>query len=195
MWDQRYSDAEYAYGKEANEFLKQTVEKIPNGKVLCLGEGEGRNALFLAKSGYDVTAVDYSIEGLKKAEQLAKENNVSLNLIQADLTQHQFEKNYWQGIVSIYCHLPKDQQIKLFQKCVDALDKGGVFILEGFSPRQLKYKTGGPKNPDFLLELEDIKSGLDGLKIEVAHEIERDVVEGLYHTGLASVIQLIGVKE
>lgn len=194
MWDQRYGGPDYAYGKNPNDFLKSMVHIIPKGKVFCLGEGEGRNAVFLAQLGYEVTALDYSSAGLLKTRQLASENKVKINVIQTDVTHYQFEKAHWQGIISIFFHIPKKERKALHRKCINALAKGGIFILEAYSPRQIEFATGGPKDPDFLMGLEDVKSELDGLKFEVAHEIEREVHEGQYHNGIGSVIQIAAVK-
>ena len=106
MWDERYSPDEYVYGKDPNQFLEDNYNAIPKGKVLSLAEGEGRNAVFLAKQGYSVTAVDASQVGLSKAKKLAEENGVELELIRGDLVDFDIGENKWDGIVSIFCPLP-----------------------------------------------------------------------------------------
>src|SRR5919112_1168906 len=106
MWDERYSSEEYAYGTKPNRFLEAKVSFIPKGKVLSLAEGEGRNAVYLAKQGYSVTAVDASIVGLNKAGKLAEENGVVVELIHADLADYDLGEDEWDGIVSIFCPLP-----------------------------------------------------------------------------------------
>jgi SAM-dependent methyltransferase len=193
-WDERFNAEEYRYGKEANEFLKSGYHEIPKGNVLCIGEGEGRNSVFLAKQGYNVTALDYSIVGLEKTENLAKENNVLIHLIHADITQYKFEKNYWQGIVSIFCHFDKINRQKVHQNCVNALATEGIFLLEAYAPNQLKYGTGGPKTIDLLMELSEVKDELKGLHFLTAREIEREIFEGSLHKGKGSVIQILGKK-
>ena len=105
MWDERYSSEAYAYGKNPNQFLEENYKVIPKGKVLSLAEGEGRNAVFLAKQGYIVTAVDSSQIGLEKARKLAEENEVSIELINADLADFDLGDHEWDGIVSIFCPL------------------------------------------------------------------------------------------
>ncbi len=102
MWDKRYSAEEYVYGKEPNDFLRENFTKLKKGKVLCIGDGEGRNSVFLAKQGFEVTALDLSSVGLKKAEQLAKENDVKISTIHADLNDYTFEAEAWDSIVSIF---------------------------------------------------------------------------------------------
>jgi SAM-dependent methyltransferase len=120
MWDERYSAKEYAYGATPNEFLVDTVRCIPKGKVLSLDEGEGRNAVFLAKQGYTVTAVDASLVGLNKARMLAEENNVAIEFIHADLADYDLGENKWEGIVSIFCPLSSSLRKELYKKGVQA---------------------------------------------------------------------------
>lgn len=159
---------------------------------MCIGEGEGRNSVFLAKQGYSVTALDFSISGLKKTEKLAKENGVEIALIHADVTKYKFEQNYWQGIVSIFCHFDKHSREKVHSNCVGALAQNGVFLLEAYSPDQLKYGTGGPKTLDLLMDLQDVKKELNGLVLLYAQENVRERKEGTMHNGMSSVIQIIG---
>lgn len=194
MWDERFSEPGYAYGTEPNGFLASVADRIPRGRVLCLAEGEGRNAVFLAGLGYEVTAVDTSTVGLTKAEALALDRGVSIETVNADLTDYPIEDGAWQGIVSIYCHLPPVVRAALHERCLRGLSPGGVFVLEGFTPRQLELGTGGPKSRELLMELEVIRQELPGLRFEVAREIEREVVEGEFHKGTAAVVQILAVK-
>ena len=106
MWDQRYGGKEYAYGTEPNEFLVAMAPRLPMGRVLCLGEGEGRNAVWLAGQGYDVTAVDASRVGLEKAERLAAERGVTMTTVHSNLAAYDIEPGIWDGILSVFCHLP-----------------------------------------------------------------------------------------
>ena len=194
MWDKRFSEPGYAYGTEPNGFLTSVVDQIPRGDVLCLAEGEGRNAVYLAGLGYQVTAVDKSTVGLAKAEALARDRGVTIETVNADLADYPIDPGVWQGIVSIFCHQPPIVRAALHERCLRGLAPGGVFVLEGFTPRQLKLGTGGPKSRELLMELEIIRQELPGLRLEIAHEIERDVAEGKYHNGTASVVQILAVK-
>jgi 2-polyprenyl-3-methyl-5-hydroxy-6-metoxy-1,4-benzoquinol methylase len=193
-WDNRFRNHNFAYGKDPNIFLVSAAHHIPKGRVLSLGEGEGRNAIFLAQSGYNVTAIDYSKVGLNKIRNLAAANQVKINTIHNDLTRYKFKKNYWQGIVSIYFHIHKEQRAAIHRQCVEALANSGIFILEAYSPKQLHFDTGGPKNIDVLMGLDDIMHELNGLQFIIAHETEREIIEGQYHTGLGSVIQIVAKK-
>jgi len=194
MWDERYSAPDYAFGTKPNEFLVQTCHHIPRGKILSLGEGEGRNATHLAKQGYAVTAVDQSATGLGKATRLATENGVEIDTIPTDLADFQIAPESWDGIVSIFCHLPADLRTRIHGQIVAGLRPGGAYVLEAYTPRQLEFGTGGPRDLELLVTLEDLRVDLQGLHLEHAVEIERDVIEGKYHTGRAAVVQVVAVK-
>jgi len=195
MWDERYSAEEYAYGTNPNNFLEANVSSIPKGKVLSLAEGEGRNAVFLAKQGYSVTAVDSSLVGLNKARKLAEENGVIVEFIHTDLAEYDLGENKWDGIVSIFCPLPSSIRKQLHKKVEAALKRNGVFLLEAYTPAQLKYGTGGGNSVDVMQSKESLSLELAGLKFKHLIELERDVVEGIYHTGIGAVVQAIASKE
>ncbi|MBT0652058.1 class I SAM-dependent methyltransferase [Geomobilimonas luticola] len=193
-WNERYSEPGFAYGTAPNEFLASVVDRIPKGKILSLAEGEGRNAVYLASRGYEVTGVDGSAVGLSKARELAIQRNVTLATIHADLGEFVIGPEEWDGIIAIYCHLPSAIRIPLHQAAVRGLRPGGVFVLEAFSKEQLAYGTGGPQSLDMLMSLDELKRELAGLELVHAVQVERDVLEGRGHTGLASVVQILGVK-
>jgi SAM-dependent methyltransferase len=195
MWDERYSSDEYAYGKTPNEFLTENVACIPKGNVLSLAEGEGRNAVFLAKQGYAVTAVDGSQVGLQKARRLAEENGVAIEFIHADLAEYDLGENKWDGIVAIFCPLPSLLRKQLHRKVVAGLKSGGVFLLEAYTPEQLKHGTGGGSSVDTMMTKETLSLELAGLKFSHLLELEREVIEGVLHTGIAAVVQAIAAKE
>ena len=195
MWDERYSPDEYVYGKDPNQFLEENYNAIPKGKVLSLAEGEGRNAVFLAKQGYSVTAVDASQVGLSKAKKLAEDNGVELELIRGDLVDFDIGENKWDGIVSIFFHLPSALRKELHKKVVAGLKPKGVFLLEAYTPDQLKYGTGGGNSADIMTSKDSLILELNDLKFTHLIELERNVVEGIYHTGLAAVVQAIALKE
>lgn len=193
-WDERYSEPGFAYGTAPNGFLVSVAERIPQGKVLSLAEGEGRNAVYLASLGYQVTGVDGSEVGLRKAAELAMEHGVTITTIHADLNEFVIEPEQWDAIIACYCHVPSAIRMPLHQAAVLGLKPGGVFVLEAFSKEQLAYGTGGPQSLDMLMALDDVIRELAGLEIVHAVRIERDVREGNRHTGLASVVQVMGIK-
>jgi SAM-dependent methyltransferase len=194
MWDERYSQPGFAYGTEPNEFLAAVAGRIPAGPVLSLGEGEGRNAAFLAGLGHRVVAVDQSEVGLAKAKKLAADRGLVIEAVCADLETFAIEPGAWAGIVSVFCHLPRRVRRPLYAAVVRGLWPGGVFVLEAYTPNQVNRGTGGPKDPDMLPTLADLTEELAGLEFVHARELDREVREGAYHTGVAAVVQIIGVK-
>lgn len=194
-WNERYSSPEYKYGTDPNQFLAANARRIPEGRVLCLGDGEGRNGVFLAGLGYDVTSVDQSDVGLAKARRLAADRGVSIRTVESDLANYTMEPGSWSGIVSVFCHLPPDLRRRVHGAVVRGLGAGGVFILEAYTPRQLLFKTGGPPTAELMMTLDDLRDELDGLHLDLAREIDRDMREGACHTGKGAVVQVVAVKE
>lgn len=194
MWDERYSQASFAYGTEPNEFLASAAERIPVGPVLSLGEGEGRNAAYLAGLGHRVVAVDQSEVGLAKAKRLAADRGLLVETVCADLAAYHIEPGAWAGIVSVFCHLPRRVRLPLYAAVVQGLRLGGVFVLEAYTPKQIGRGTGGPQDPDMLPTLVELTEELAGLEFVHTREFDREVREGAYHTGVASVVQIIGVR-
>jgi SAM-dependent methyltransferase len=196
QWDARYNSAEYVFGKEPNEFLKSQAAHIPaGGRVLCLGEGEGRNAVFLAKQGFSVVAVDVSKVGLNKTQRLASESGVTVETICADLSDFKIDTGAWDGVISIWCHLPSELRKRVHTASLRGLKVGGVFILEAYRPEQMALGTGGPKNPDMLYSLDDLKNDLQGMNLLLSKTPERDVQEGEGHSGNSAVVQIVARKE
>jgi SAM-dependent methyltransferase len=191
-WDERYGAPGYFYGTTPNDFLRDRCGDISaGGDVLCLAEGEGRNAVFLARQGFRVVAVDQSAVGLRKAQQLAAENGVRIDTIAADLSEYVIEPGRWDGIVSIWCHVPSALRRGLHRQVVGGLRIGGIFILEAYTPAQLAYGTGGPKDADLLPTLTDLRSELAGLEFVHAEERERAVHEGQGHGGPSAVVDVV----
>ncbi len=195
MWDERYTADHYIYGTQPNTFLEQNFTQIPKGKVLCLADGEGRNSVFLAKQGYSVTAVDASAVGIEKAKKLARKNSVNIDYIHADLADYEPGQQQWDGIVSIFCHLPPHIRVPLHQKIASALKASGVLLLEAYTPEQLEFGTGGPPTADLTMTANSLTQELDGLNFSLLKELKRDVVEGSHHTGLGAVVQAIASKK
>jgi SAM-dependent methyltransferase len=190
-WNERYSEPGFAYGTEPNDFLASVADHLPLGPVLTIGEGEGRNAVFLAGLGHEVVAVDQSEVGLAKARRRAEERGVRVQTQRADLRNYPIQSGAWAGIVSIFCHLPPSIRVPLHAAVVRGLRPGGIFVLEAYTPRQYGRGTGGPPSPEMMVSLEDLTDEVAGLEFLHARELEREVREGVYHTGLASVVQLL----
>lgn len=194
FWDERYGSDDYMYGKEPNDFLKQNIDALPQGSVMCLADGEGRNSVYVASTGRDAWSVDLSTQGSRKTMQLAAERKVEVHAKTADLATFDLGYNRWDAIVSIFAHMPQAVRSDLHKRVVSALKPGGVFLLEAYTPEQVGRGTGGPQDTSLTMQLEDLRMELTPLTFEIGHEIERSVVEGIGHTGMASVVQIIARK-
>jgi SAM-dependent methyltransferase len=195
MWDERYTADEYIFGTEPNDFLKQQADQLKPGSVLCLADGEGRNGVYLAKLGFEVSAVDASLVGLEKAHRLAEENGVQIKTIQADLNDFIIESGSWDNIISIFCHLPEPLREKVHTASAEGLTSGGTFLLEAYTVKQLDMPgVGGPPVPELMMSLDLLKEDFQTLEIEHGVEIERDVQEGSKHSGPSAVVQFLAHK-
>ena len=194
-WNERYGKPGQSYGTEPNDFLRLNFGSLPKGRVLSLCEGEGRNAVFLGRQGYEVLAVDGSSVGLQNAENFAIQQGVKIKTEVADMSDYKIQPGYWDAVVLIFAHLPGPIRKRIHQQAVQGLRGGGVLLLESFGPGQLAHNTGGPKNLDSLPSLAQLQTELQGLQVIMAREIQRDVREGMYHTGHAEVVQIIGRRK
>jgi 2-polyprenyl-3-methyl-5-hydroxy-6-metoxy-1,4-benzoquinol methylase len=193
-WDERYKTREYIYGKKPNEFFKQELLKLKPGKILLPAEGEGRNAVFASLSGWKVIAFDSSSVAKKKAERLAKANQVTFDYQITDFQKCKFEKESFDTIALIYAHIHELERREIHHKLLEYLAPGGTLILEAFSQAQIHNNSGGPKVIEALYIAEELK--VDFLEMKNLHCWEESVKlsEGKHHKGIASIIRLIGTK-
>jgi len=194
MWNQRYAVTDYIYGTEPNSFLAEHAGMLID-PVLSLAEGEGRNAVYLASLGFTVHGVDGSDVGLAKAHALARSRGVEIQTEVADLARFEPEENYYGSVVSISAHLPSAVRNKLYPRVERCLKPGGIILLEAYTEDQLAKHTGGPKDPDLLMTRAKIEREFPNFEPILLRELEREVCEGTYHTGIASVVQFIGSKK
>jgi SAM-dependent methyltransferase len=202
-WDARYGGspaAPFYYGTEPNDFLREHEARLPRGaRVLCLAEGEGRNAVFLASQGHAVSAVDLSPVGVEKTRALARQRGVAVDAAVGDLATYAIEPGAWDAIVSVWAHVPHPLRRAVHIAVTAGLRPGGVFIFEAYHPRQLELvragtAKGGPGTSDLLATLADVSAELAGLTLVVAEEADRDVREGEGHSGVSACTRLVGVK-
>jgi len=199
-WNDRYSNNEYAYGKEPNNYLKEQLEKLNAGTILFPAEGEGRNAVFAAKRGWTVFAFDISVAGKNKALQLAANNNVTINYQTGELPDLNYSPEQFDAIALIYAHFPADIKSKYHKLLSTCLKKGGTIIFEAFSKKHLDYRlknpnVGGPKDLDSLFSIEELKADFPNYEYIELTESEIELNEGLYHNGKGSVIRFVGRKK
>ena len=190
FWNNKFSKVDYFYGTKPNEFLASKLELIKHKKtLLCLGEGEGRNAIFFAQNGLEVSAIDASDIGLKKLDRKSKEENHNIKTFCMDLNHWEAKEKY-DVIVASYLHMFKDEREELFKKIEDSLSKDAYFIGEFFSTKQLEFNSGGPKDLDLLYTIEDFLNHFNSCEKNITEEIAV-LDEGIGHQGEACVIRVV----
>ena len=194
MWNERYASKEFVYGTSPNAFLKEELDKLKAGKILFLCEGEGRNAVYAAKQGWEVEAFDLSEEGKKKAELLAKEKNVKFNYQLADASLVNYTPASFDVIALIYAHFPASIRQNIHQRIQAWLKPGGIVLLEAFNPAQLQNTSGGPKEISMLYTVEMLQSDFEKLKIKKLNLLSTTLSEGKFHSGKADVIRLVATQ-
>lgn len=194
FWNQRFGTDTYAFGIEPNRFFKEQLDKLSPEKLLLPGEGEGRNAVYAAKKGWDVTAVDFSVKAQIKANNLAHDHGVSINYIIDTLEKSIISEDTYDAAAFIYVHLEADRLEKVIPKVLKALKKGGTFIMECFSEKQLGRTSGGPKTIDRLYTIPQIKKLLADMDIKYLQEEEISLKEGEFRSGRAMVIRALANK-
>ena len=146
FWNERYSSEEFSYGTAPNEFFKNEIEKLSPGKILFPAEGEGRNSVFAAKLGWQVTAFDFSEAGREKALDLAGRSGVTIDYQLVGYEDFEAQPEYFDCLVLIFAHPPEGKRSEYYRKLIKYLRPGGSLILEGFAKEQINYSTGGPRN-------------------------------------------------
>ncbi|MBU0696191.1 MAG: class I SAM-dependent methyltransferase [Bacteroidetes bacterium] len=201
FWNQRYAAVGFAYGEEANEFLKETLVDIPKGKILFPADGEGRNGVYAATLGWQVSSFDLSEEGKKKALKLASQKNIiQLDYQVGDLKDLSYPEQSFDAIALIFAHFSGDIKSDYHHLLQKYLKKGGYVIFEAFSKNHLAYnsvnpKVGGPKDLVTLTSLEEVKDDFKDFEIIRLEEMEVELNEGNYHLGKGAVVRFIGLKK
>jgi SAM-dependent methyltransferase len=193
QWDERFASPQYVYGTEPNRWLALQAAGLPTGgRVLSLGEGEGRNAVWLAQQGFHVTAVDGSAVGLAKARRLAAERGVGIETEVADLARWEPELSAFDAVVLVFAHLPPAVRSRVHAAAQRALRPDGQVILEAFTPRQLGFTSGGPRDAAMLYEPDGLRSDFPGVVWDVLAEERVELDEGPLHRGPAAVVHGVG---
>ena len=191
-WDQRFATKEFVYGEQANDFLRQHAAGLAAGQALCLAEGEGRNAVFLAELGHQVCAQDISPIGLGKAKALAQRKGVNITTLCCDLAALDLKPNSLDLIAAIWMHVEPELRATVFEQSVEALRPGGHLLIEAYRPQQLNFSSGGPARKELLIDAAQLQQELAALEPLILQEIERTISEGSAHQGRSAVVQFFG---
>lgn len=198
MWDERYSEAGYAFGDQPNDFLAEQAGALKPGNCLCIAEGQGRNAVFLAEQGFDVTAMDQSAVGLDRARELAASRGVTIDAEVGDLTDYDLGQERWENIVSIFVHMMPPMRRDVHRRLAAGLKPGGLVLLEAYTPGNLEIanRRGGPRAgmEERFMTVDLLEEDFAGLEFLIAREVRREVNEGTYHQGESAVVQLLARK-
>lgn len=196
FWDQRFAEPGYKYGTEPNAFVCQEAARLlPNSRVLVPGDGEGRNGVWLAQQGHQVTSVDSSAVGLQKAQALAAQRGVTLTTRLVDLADWAPAPDSFDAVVLVFTHLPSSIRAGAHQRLAVGLRRGGWLMQEAFHPHQLSYHSGGPKELSMLYTPELLDHDFAGLlQPVVSWSGEVSLSEGPGHQGLACVTRWVGQR-
>ncbi len=196
FWDARYAAPEYIFGREPNRFLVSQRERFaPGSDVLDVATGEGRNALWLARLGCRVTAIDVSPLGLDKASRLAAEANVEIAFEEADVRIWAWHPVRFDAIVAIFVQFAApSERMHVFEGMKRALRPGGIIVMQGYTPRQLEYKTGGPPQAEHMYTERMLREAFADMEILQLKEHEDTLAEGTKHVGRSALIDLVARK-
>jgi len=197
FWNKRFDTPDYIFGKAPNEYLEtQTKLYLKQGdSVLCVADGEGRNSVWLAKQGMRVDAFDLSEVALSKAVALATEEAVRVQFSQASSDTWDWQPNQYDAVVGIFIQFADPvMRVRLFAQMISTLRPGGVLILQGYTPKQLEFKTGGPSILEHLYTEDMIRDLISDLKIIDLCVYEKMLSEGPKHTGMSALLGLVARK-
>ena len=197
FWNEHFDTGAFIFGKEPNEYLVQKSAKYlkPNNSVLCIADGEGRNGVWLAKQGMRVTGFDVSDIALAKAMQFANENAVSIQYSLCDTDGFDWQENTYDAVIGIFIQFADpEMRARIFKRVYQTLKPGGLFILQGYTPKQLEYKTGGPSLIEHLYTEEMIRDLSHGFEILELQCYEKELSEGARHTGMSALLGMVAKK-
>jgi 2-polyprenyl-3-methyl-5-hydroxy-6-metoxy-1,4-benzoquinol methylase len=192
-WNRRYAGDDFLFGTEPNAWLRAQAGAIPaGGRVLCVADGEGRNSVWLARQGFQVEAFDIAGQAIAKARRLAAGAGVNVDYALADCDGHAWQDAAYDGVVAIFVQFADPAlRERLFERIVRSLRPGGVLLLQGYTPRQLEYRTGGPPQLEHLYTRDLLEAAFAGLEQLELREYEAEIHEGSGHHGRSALIGLV----
>ena len=193
-WNKRYSINEYLFGKDpAQALLRHEEHLVSNGTTLVIADGEGRNSVYLAKKGFKVTATDSSIVAHQKAKSLAVSENVRVNYKLEDLFNINWSEKSYDNVVGIcFQFVPKNLIDTVLMGLRSATKQGGTLLIHGYTPEQIEYGTGGPKDKSLMYTKNTFTNLFHESEIFKLEEYEATINEGVGHNGRSAMIDFIG---
>lgn len=195
-WQERYAAPGYLFGTAPNAFIKAQAHRLRKGqKALAIADGEGRNGVFMAEQGLDVLSLDFSSTAQEKAKKLAAERGVTLRVEQADVINWSYPADTFDVVAGIFFQFATpDEREKIFAGIKRTLKKGGLLLIEGYTPKQLEYKTGGPSRIENLYTRELLQDAFGDFASLDIREYDAEIQEGPGHGGMSALIDVIGIK-
>lgn len=194
FWNTRYAQNEEVYGVYPNEYFKEKLDTLPPGKLLLPGEGEGRNAFYAARQGWQVKAFDRSTIAAAHAISKAKGVNIVIEYTVSDALNLPYHKEFYDAAALIYFHLPLAIRARIHTQISESIKKGGALILVGFGKSQLRYQSGGPTNKELLFDIDELKKEFTHIHWIEASNTVVNLKEGEGHHGKAHIVRLYGIK-
>lgn len=197
IWDERYAGDEYFYGVEPNAFLVSQHQLLnPGMSCLAVADGEGRNGVWLAQQGLQVLAVDASPVALDKARKLAQQRGVTMQFEQVDLAQWEWGAGRFDVVVAIFIQFaPPGLREQMFERIKRCLKPSGLLLLQGYTPRQLEYRTGGPSQAENLYSEDLLRNSFGDMEIVQLREHDDIIHEGTGHSGMSALIDLVAINK
>lgn len=196
IWNERFAGQDYLFGTEPNAFLRSQQERLkPGMSCLAVADGEGRNGVWLAEQGLKVLSVDSSPVGLEKARKLAQQRGVTMQFEEADLAAWNWGEARFDVVAAIFIQFaPPGLRETMFEQIKRCIKPGGLLLLQGYTPRQLEYKTGGPSQAENLYTETMLRAAFGDMEILHLDEHDSVIHEGAGHDGMSALIDLVARK-
>ncbi len=197
FWNERFGSDEFLFGVQPNDFLKDVAPQflLEASKVLCVADGEGRNSCWLAQQNHQVHAFDFSEVAIQKAKKLASHLNVDVQFSVSECQSWDWKNNQYDAVVAIFIQFaPPEMRKVIFANMMNCLKSGGIFILQGYTPEQLKFKTGGPSQVENFYTESLINDLLSPMNILLLREYQAELKEGLGHSGQSALLGVVACK-
>lgn len=194
-WNQRFAGDDFLFGEAPNQYLVDQFQLLKPGTALAIADGEGRNSAWLAKQGLEVDAFDFSPNAIAKAKQLALKQSVHVNFSCSDWQSFDWKMSHYDNVVGVFFQFagPQDRA-ELFARMHASLKPGGVLLIQGYTPAQLKFNTGGPGQLDHLYDEALLRSAFADYQVLDMQTYEAEIHEGTAHKGMSGLIGFVAQK-